>query len=110
MCHWLFTRTVEDMIHTGGYGTPPFIRKSPKTNPERYHVNMEVHACDSYRKAEVMERNRFFFFSYYDMSEYESGMTSPGDRKQQDKSTDIMICQADVNPVRTATLDFTHNN
>lgn len=48
------------------------------------------------------------FFSYYDMSEYDSGMTSPGDRKQQDKSTDIMICQADVSPVCTATLGFTH--
>lgn len=45
-------------------------------------------------------------FSYYDMSE--SGMTSSGARKQQDQSTDIMICQADVSPVCMATLGFTH--
>ncbi len=40
----------------------PFIRKSPKTNLDRYHVNMEVHAWDGYRKAEVMEGYRRLFF------------------------------------------------
>lgn len=89
MCHWLFTRIAGDMIHTQWLRTPRSLENPPKLiwtvtmSIWRYMPGTATGKLRSWKGIDDC-------FSHYDMSE--SGMTSSGDRKQQDQSTDIMIC------------------